>query len=237
MVEDRRAFVVDSDADSRKNAARYLEAMGFSVWDGESGLGAIDAARETPPRVLVVDMITTDVSGLGVCRMVREDPRIAATPIIMVTPYCTEVDRILAFESGADDFLPEPYSGRELQARVAAVMRRSAAARSDDASGFRDPEGVLAIDLARERVHVRNRRADLTRTEFKIVATLVRRAGRVVTREQLLDAVWHGPHAPTSRTIDAHMKMIRRKLGDAHDCLETVRGVGYRLSSHPRPRI
>lgn len=178
----------------------------------------------------MLDLVLPGISGLGLCRLLREDPALAHVGIVMVTDHDTEVDRVLAFEAGVDDFLPRPFYGRELASRVGAVLRRSAP-QHGFASGYDPPlRGLVTLHDATGSVLVGERRLDLTPREFQLLAALMRHAGRVLTRRQLIVRVWGGESGHSDRIVDAHVKSIRRKLAEARDCVETVRGVGYRFS-------
>jgi DNA-binding response OmpR family regulator len=150
----------------------------------------------------------------------------------MVTDHASEIDRVLAFEAGVDDFLPKPFYGRELASRVGAVLRRSGGAgERHEVPGY-DPaaHALVSVRAADGAVLVGDRRIDLTPREYHLLTSLISQAGRVVTRRQLIALVWGSDSAHTDRVVDAHVKSIRRKLGEARDCVETVRGVGYRFS-------
>jgi DNA-binding response OmpR family regulator len=161
-----------------------------------------------------------------VCRLIRETPRLERVPILFVSGQASEIDRVLAFESGADDFLARPFYAAELRARVEAVIR-GFRARPERAP--RQARGLVRIDARAGRACVGGERVDLTRKELELLAELVGQAGRVVRRRQLIEQIWGGAAPRSERAIDAHVKSIRRKLGAAGSCIETVRGVGYRF--------
>jgi two-component system phosphate regulon response regulator PhoB len=170
--------------------------------------------------------------------VLREEAPLAGVPILVVTAQASEVDRVLAFEAGVDDFLAKPFYPPELAARVAAVLRGyDARDRVERERGAEQP-AALHLDTGRRVALVHGRRVDLTATEFEILWTLVTQSGRVVRRRELIERLF-GADAPQSdRAVDAHVKSIRRKLGEARECVETVRGVGYRYAepSAPAPR-
>lgn len=223
----RRVLVVDGDSASRERIAESLKARGIAtdgVGSAEAALSAVDAEL---PDLIVLELYLPDQSGLGLCRVLRETPRLSGVPIMVVSGQSSEIDRVLAFEAGADDFLAKPFYSPELAARVAAILRGFA---SRDANRPEFPNSSpLRVDLDGGRAELEGRALDLTRTELQILAALAGRAGKVVRRRELIERLW-GSDAPQSdRAIDAHVKSIRRKLGGHRELLTTVRGVGYRF--------
>lgn len=190
---------------------------------------ALEAALEEPPDLVLVDLYLPDQSGLGLCRTFRESPELESTPIIVLTSRASEMDRVLAFESGVDDFLAKPFYAPELGARVSAVLRGFGGRQRRDSATL-SKGGEIQVDVESGRVVAGGQRVDLTPRERDLLLALLAEPGRVVRRRQLIDRLW-GDEAPHSeRAIDAHIKSIRRKLGAARIYLETVRGVGYRVS-------
>ncbi|MCC6641165.1 MAG: response regulator [Deltaproteobacteria bacterium] len=222
-----RILVVDDEPDLLELVRLSLVRAGFQVHTATTGREALDALEAEPPDLLVLDLMLPDVSGNEICRQVRSHPGLSDLPILMLTAKSEEVDRVVGFELGADDYVAKPFSPRELALRVAAVLRRRASAA---ATGRSIEHGVLRIDPERHRCFVKGDEIDLTAKEFRLLEALMSRPGRVLTRERLLDDVWGSEITVTSRTIDTHLKRLREKLGPAGDLIETVRGVGYRFA-------
>ena len=230
MGASKHILVVDGDPDWRKRIAESLEGPQVELTTAGGGGEAFDAASRDKPDIIVTELFLPDLSGLGLCRLIREDPSLQHTGLVMVTGYASEIDRILAFEAGIDDFLAKPFFGRELASRVGAVLRRAA-----PQSGTPDPaslpsQGLVRLHAAASTVMVGDRRLDLTPREYQLLSALIRHVGRVLTRKQLILRVWGSESEHTDRVVDAHIKSIRRKLAEAKGCVETVRGVGYRFS-------
>jgi two-component system phosphate regulon response regulator PhoB len=224
----KRILIVDADPDARQKIADSLTARRFACEGVSTARAALDEVSRQRPDLIVLDLAVPDVSGLGLCRMLRETPGLDRVPIVVVTSQASEIERVLAFEAGADDFLAKPFYAPELAARVSAVLRGFDAAARGVAGEPSSPR--IQVDVDRGRAEVAGERLDLTPTELRILAMLVARAGKVVRRRELIERLW-GPDAPQSdRAIDAHVKSIRSKLGPARELLETVRGVGYRLT-------
>ncbi|MBX2798584.1 MAG: response regulator transcription factor [Myxococcales bacterium] len=227
-------LIVDDEDDLRNLLDVNLRREGFDTRLAATGTEAIDKLREERPSLIVLDLMLPDLPGTEVCRRVRADPSLRGTPIIMLTARGEEIDRVVGFEVGADDYVVKStFSIREFLLRVRAVLRRAASARSEEPS--HDAErtldfGSLHIDLAGFRVFVADTEIALTATEFKLLQTLAERPGRVQSRGTLLQDVWDMAPDTNTRTVDTHVKRLREKLGEASSFLETVRGVGYRFS-------
>jgi two-component system phosphate regulon response regulator PhoB len=222
-----RILVVDDEPDLLELVRFNLTQAGFQVETAASGREALERLKSSVPDLLVLDLMLPDVSGNDICRQIRNDPSLSELPIVMLTAKSEEVDRVVGFELGADDYVPKPFSPRELTLRVRAVLRRRASTPSPSTIVER---GALRVDAERHRCFVSGEEIDLTAKEFRLLTTLMQRPGRVMTRERLLDEVWGSEITVTSRTIDTHLKRLREKLGVAGDMIETVRGVGYRFA-------
>lgn len=222
----KRLLVVDDEPDILELTRFALAKEGFEVDTAATGDEAIAALRRHRPDLVVLDLMLPDRPGTEVCRLMRADASLADIPVIMLTARSDEIDRVVGFELGADDYVTKPFSPRELCLRVKAILRRGRA--SDDT-----PEQLshhdLSLDLERHQCHYRDAEIVLTAKEFQLLACLLRRPGRVMTRERLLEEVWGEGIAVTHRTVDTHMKRLREKLGGASELIDTVRGVGYRF--------
>ena len=204
-----------------------LRAAGFTVEACPCGADALDRLFSDPPDLVVLDLMLPDVSGTEICRRIRSAPEIRDLPVVMLTARAEEVDRVVGFEVGADDYVTKPFSPRELALRVAAVLRRQRPAASTSGTLVKES---LRLDLERHRCQLEGSEVELTAKEFSLLRCLMTRPGRVLTRDQLLEEVWGSSITVTTRTIDTHLKRLREKLGAGGRWIETVRGVGYRLA-------
>ena len=233
-IPERPILVVDDDAKIVRLVRTYLERDGFSVVTAADGPAALDAIERHRPALVVLDLMLPELDGRAVIRAVRRDDTAAATPILVLSARGTTIDRIAGFEDGADDYLPKPFSPQELVLRVSAVLRRLAAPAV--ATGGVMSAGPLVLDRTAHRVTVAGAEVELTATEFKLLRTLLEREGRVQTRAQLLETVWQAQPDIQTRTVDMHVQRLRQKLGKAGECIETVRGAGYRFRRLERRR-
>lgn len=224
-------LLVEDEVDLAAPLAYRLNREGFDVRTATTGAEALNlAAREPTPDLVLLDLMLPDISGKEVCRRLRADPATTATPIIMLTARGEEVDRVVGFEVGADDYVVKPYSVRELLLRIQAVLRRAGAAPSPEArSSAALRFGALTVDPAGHRVWVSDQEVGLTALEFKLLVALMERRGRVQSRDRLLEDVWGYAAGVSSRTVDTHVKRLREKLGVAGAYVGTLRGVGYRF--------
>ncbi|MBA2557701.1 MAG: response regulator transcription factor [Chloroflexi bacterium] len=233
---DRPILVVDDDAKIVHLVRTYLEREGFRVTEARDGRRALESFRTNRPLLIVLDLMLPEIDGLEVCRVVREESNV---PILILSARSSVADRIQGINEGADDYLPKPFSPAELVARIKAVLRRGAPDPSDGASPGGRPiaplqHADLHIDLERYEVRQDDRLVPLTHVEFRLLATLVQAGGRVLTRDQLLDALYGQDEGEVlDRTIDVHVGRLRDKLGDPAErprYVATVRGVGYRAA-------
>ncbi len=221
-------LLVDDERDLLSVLDFNLRAAGFETILATSGEQALLHLRRRVPDLVLLDVMLPDLSGTEICRAIKADPRTKHVPVVMLTARGEEVDRVVGFELGADDYVTKPFSVRELVLRLKAILRRRGA-------GGRTPErppdaiGPIRVDLEAHRAFVDGAEIQLTPLEFKLLTTFMARLGRVQSREQLLEDVWEMSSEIETRTVDTHVKRLREKLGSGRDLLETVRGVGYRL--------
>jgi two-component system phosphate regulon response regulator PhoB len=223
----QRILVVEDEPDLLALVRINLEQGGFEVETAENGNDALAALRRAPPDLMILDLMLPDVPGTEICRRVRGSAEHSELPVIMLTAKADEVDRVVGLELGADDYVTKPFSPRELTLRVRAVLRRQQPAPTPARV---IEHGTLSLDPERHRCFVDGEEVGLTAKEFSLLQCLMRRPGRVMTRDRLLDDVWGSDITVTTRTIDTHLKRLREKLGRAGDLIETVRGVGYRFA-------
>jgi two-component system phosphate regulon response regulator PhoB len=220
-------LVVEDEPDLAELVRFHLSQAGFEVELAPSGRAGLDALRRRRPSLVILDLMLPDLSGTEVCRELRADARLRDLPVLMLTAKAEEVDRVVGFELGADDYVTKPFSPRELALRVRAILRR---AEGQPAAASVMRRGELALDAERHRCTVEGESIELTAKEFRLLEVLMSRPGRVMSRQRLLDDVWGTDITVTERTIDTHLKRLREKLGSAGEAIETVRGVGYRFS-------
>lgn len=223
----RPVLIIEDDPDIAEGLRYNLQREGMDArvaLTGEQGLSAALDVRN-PPALIILDLMLPGMSGTELCRRLRREPATRRTPIIMLTARTSESERVAGLDLGADDYITKPFSVRELVARVRAVMRR---ARADATANYEDSR--LTIDFADMRVVCEGENIKLTRKEFNLLAALARNAGRVATRQSLLDNVWGYEYYGDTRTLDVHIRRLRQKLGACEDAIETVVGVGYRFA-------
>lgn len=227
-----RILVVDDEPDITALVAYHLAKAGYRVSTASNGTEALKAAAEQRPDVIVLDLMLPGLSGLDVLQALRKQEETRDVGVILLTARREEVDRIRGLSLGADDYLTKPFSPQELTLRVAAILRRLAA--PSIAGGSQLVAGPITIDRSAHRVMLDGKELALTATEYKLLATLLERRGRVQTRPQLLETVWEAQPDIQTRTVDMHVQRLRTKLGEAGDLIETVRGFGYRFRGAER---
>ena len=226
-------LVIEDEADLAATVEYNLKTEGFEVRVAHTGRdGLASAMAEPAPDVIILDLMLPDLSGIEICRRLRDQERTRDIPVIMCTARGEEIDRVVGFEVGADDYVVKPFSVRELILRVRAMLRRVDARRADTESTLLK-FGRLEIDRDAHRAWVDDTELTLTALEFRLLHAFMSRRGRVQTREALLSDVWGIEADVTTRTVDTHVKRLREKLGDAGMYIETLRGVGYRFKDAP----
>src|SRR5688572_23626419 len=219
-------LVIDDEKDLLELVRYNLEKERFDVICTSDGASGLEIAIKHRPDLVVLDLMMPGMDGLEVCRELRADSRTARIPIIMLTARATEADRVVGLEMGADDYVTKPFSPRELVARVKAILRRSTM-QEEPQEVIR--HGGVVIDVKRHEVTADGIPVTLTATEFRILQFMASRPGRVLSRDEIIDAALGRDAAVFDRTIDVHMTSIRRKLGKHGDQIETVRGFGYKF--------
>jgi two-component system phosphate regulon response regulator PhoB len=218
-------LIVEDEKDVLDLVAYNLKKAGYHTATAGDGAAGLAKAQDMLPALVVLDLMMPKLEGTEVCKRLKADPRTAHIPILMLTARTGEVDRVLGFELGADDYVTKPFSPRELVLRVKSILSRIKGRPSEVLK-----HGDLVVDLAKHNVSFKNKPCELTATEFKLLATLLERRGRVQSRDMLLHDVWGYESDMDSRTVDTHVRRLREKLGKAGDLVETVRGVGYRFA-------
>jgi two-component system phosphate regulon response regulator PhoB len=231
-----RILIVEDEKDLLELLVYNLKAAGYEVLASGDGANVVELTREHLPDLVLLDLMLPEASGLDLCRSLKADQKTKHIPVIMVTAKGEEIDRVVGFELGADDYVVKPYSTRELLLRIQVILRRGHAEATESAAqsgGAATRFGRLMIDRDAYRVWVASQEITLTALEFRLLCTLYDRKNRVQSRSTLLDEVWGASEDMATRTVDTHVKRLREKLGQAGDYIETVRGVGYRFLEKP----
>ncbi len=227
----QRILVVDDDREIVRLLRAYLERAGYQVFSAYDGETALHVIRRERPDLVVLDLMLPDRDGWDMTRVVRSDPGLAATPILMLTARVEDHDKIVGLEMGADDYVTKPFNPREVMARIRAVLRR---AQGEPAPPRVIQSGDLVMDLDQHQVRLGARPVRLTPTEFSLLQALAEHPGHALTRLELIEKGLGYSYEGLDRTVDSHIKNLRRKLSEAGaeaDMVETVFGVGYRLAA------
>ena len=227
----QKILVVEDEPDIRKLVQYNLAQEHFKVLEAEDGEQALKIVQRDKPNLLILDLMLPGLSGIELCRILRDRSDTAKLPILMLTAKAGETDRVLGLEMGADDYLTKPFSPRELVARVRAILRRAASAAETEPLPAYD-RGGLKIDFTTYEVFARGKNIKLTLKEFGLLRFLVQNPNRVLSRDQLLDRVWGGETFVTPRTVDVHIRRLRKAIekDDSHPrWILTLRGVGYKF--------
>ncbi len=230
-INGQKILVVEDEPDIRKLVNYNLAQEHYKVIEAEDGEQALKAIQRDKPHLVVLDLMLPGLSGIELCKILRERSDTAKLPILMLTAKAGEADRVVGLEMGADDYLSKPFSPRELVARVRAILRRADGAASQDTLPAYD-RGELKIDFSTYEVFVRGKSVKLTLKEFELLRFLVQNPSRVLSRDQLLDRVWGGETYVTPRTVDVHVRRLRKAIekDDSKPVwILTLRGVGYKF--------
>lgn len=222
-----KILIIEDEPDVIDLVKMSCKNAGFRVLTAEDGEVGLRKARDEHPDLVILDIMLPRLSGLEVCKNLRKDHITAAMPVLMLTAKTDEVDRIVGLELGADDYVTKPFSPRELVLRIKSILRRSS---QSNGKSERLVIGKLVVDQGRHEVLVEGEAINLTATEFRLLSVLMERRGRVQSRDRLLNDVWGYESVIDTRTVDTHVRRLREKLGVLADYVETIRGVGYRMS-------
>ncbi len=225
-------LIVEDEKDLAAILEYNLQAEGYKTTSATSGRAAMQTLRQSPlPNLVLLDLMLPDASGIDICRQIKQDEKTRDLLVVMLTAKGEEIDRVVGFEVGADDYVVKPFSVRELMLRIKAILKRKQMKPPENVETLQF--GDLRIDLPAHRAWVKDREIVLTALEFRLLTTLLSRKGRVQSRDTLLSDVWGIDADVTTRTVDTHIKRLREKLQTAGEYIETLRGVGYRFLSEP----
>jgi len=220
-----RILIIEDEQDVIDLLTLHLRKAGFTLSTATDGAAGLRQAREESPVLIILDLMLPKMPGLEICKVLKMDAATRQIPIIMLTAKAEEIDRIVGLEFGADDYVTKPFSPRELILRVNAILRRG----KGEVEEAKLSIGAITLDPARHHVAVGGKPVRLTSVEFKLLSMLMRRKGRVQARDRLLNEVWGYESVIDTRTVDTHVRRLRKKLGKAAVAIETVRGFGYRI--------
>ena len=227
----QKILIIEDEPDIRKTLEYNISREGYEVISASSLSEGRDKLESASFSLLLLDLMLPDGSGLDLCRELKQDKSLSSMPVIILTAKDDEVDKVVGFELGADDYVTKPFSVRELILRVKAVLKRGE--RKSDNMEVQRQFGELKIDVDSHEVFVNDEQVSLTALEFKLLRQLVDRRGRVQSRDQLLSDVWGYSSDVTTRTVDTHIKRLREKLGGMGKYVQTIRGVGYKFTRTP----
>ncbi len=219
-------LIVEDESDIAESLQYNFKRERFVTQIAESGEKGLRLALDEkhPPSLILLDLMLPGMSGIELCRRLRREPLTKKIPIIMLTAKASEIDKLEGLDNGADDYITKPFSIKEVVARIRAVLRRTD---TDEVQSYKDKK--LSVDFVDMRVYCKKKEIKLTRKEFALLTYLAKNSGRVATRENLLDNVWGYSYFGDTRTLDVHIRRLRKKLGECGKCIETVVGVGYRF--------
>jgi two-component system phosphate regulon response regulator PhoB len=219
-------LIIEDEKDIVDLITYHLQQSGYAVLKALDGISGLEQAKKKMPELIILDLMLPEMDGKDVCRALKSNPTTQSIPVLILTAKAEEMDRVVGFELGADDYVTKPFSPRELVLRVKAILRRKETAQESEKVL---QIGPLLIDTERHHVSIQGKPIRLTATEFRLLFELASKRGRVLTREILLDKVWGYTYEGYARTVDTHIRRLREKLGPVGDYIETLRGVGYRF--------
>jgi two-component system phosphate regulon response regulator PhoB/two-component system alkaline phosphatase synthesis response regulator PhoP len=225
--------ILDDEEDILELLQNYLTRAGFKVETFSSPERFLKYLERHQPDLILLDLMLPGADGLEICRYLKSQPEKASLPIIMLTARSQEADRVTGLELGADDYVTKPFSLRELEARIKAVLRRRETPVQAEKGGKKLAGGQLLIDPERHQVRIKGSPVELSLSEFRILELLTSRPGRVFSRDQILDYLWGREKVVIPRTVDVHIRHLRKKLGELKDLIQSVRGVGYKFEDRP----
>lgn len=231
----KKLLIVEDDRSLAGVLEYNFSSVGYQVFCAHDGLDAINQARSKSPDLIILDLMIPVIDGIEVCRKLRSEEGTRDTPIMMLTAKSEESDQLVGFSTGADDYVVKPFSVRVLQERVKSLLRRL-----ERGSGHGDDmvvKGSIRVDHVKHRAWVNDGAMDLTPSEFRLLDTLIRNPGRAFDRSELIDSALGADTLVLERTIDVHIRSLRKKLGNQADMVETVRGVGYRFRESSEPEL
>lgn len=221
-----RILIVEDDKHISKLIKFNLEKANYECTVSATGEKALEVLNDQPIDLIILDIMLPGMDGFSACRAIKEKEKLRNIPIIMLTAKGEEVDRIVGLELGAEDYIVKPFSPRELELRVKAILKRR---KIEETKKDILAAGDIIVDIPKHKVTVKGRSIGLTQMEFKLLVTLMERRSRVQTRERLLSDVWDMDTGVDTRTIDTHVKRLREKLGKSGSLIETIRGLGYKF--------
>jgi len=232
VLANQTVLLVDDEEHILELLKFNLLNAGFKVMTALNGEDAIKYCQEALPDIILLDVMLPGMDGLETCKRLKSQPRTASIPIIMITAKSEEIDKLLGFELGVDDYITKPFNLRELIARVKALLRRSSMTAREYSETEVIKVGDLSMDTSTYEVKQRDKKVDLTFIEFEMLKLLIKSSGKVLTREFLLDSIWGYEYYGETRTVDVHIRHLRQKLSDENGSkyIETVRGIGYKFN-------
>jgi two-component system phosphate regulon response regulator PhoB len=225
LTSGKKVLIIEDERDVVDLLALNLRKAGFTTSTALDGAAGLEKARDEKPAFIILDLMLPKMPGLEVCKILKSNTETRQIPIMMLSAKAEEIDRIVGLEFGADDYVTKPFSPREVVLRIRGIMRRDEAKQDENHL----MAGPITVDSERCSVSVNGKRINLTSLEFKLLRTLIERRGRTQERDRLLNDVWGYENMISTRTVDTHIRRLRKKLGNACDVIESVRGFGYRL--------